>query len=467
MNNTWAVMCGMIRVEFEFCSMLAYLCELRKNGEIDGIIFSTWEGGAHGYESMLDELGVIVLESKPLEQESEYGEMVFLRQGTQLKAALDLLPNDAYILKCRTDYSNYEVNRIMPTIRKLNEADLKTAEFGEFKPLFENRVVVFGYSVNDLFSSGDIVFYGKASDIRNMIVLEDTKLAYASKVESDAWFFAGIFAHKYPIIGDYFRYLYPGFRNKVFEMTADKENFELPDVLNKLYALYFVIAYCNFIFYYLEAGEEFGKTPEPNEYELGIKDIFFGNARYGIKRIKANLDIRNYSIIDQIVNGKLADSSGYRKLYSEIKKIRDISKYGSSLQMTTEDIQELKDWGKMNFEKSDDDWAKDIVKAEKTNNNCGYDEALDILFGRFEVGDREKRIIKDISCSAKGYYNKESEYLAELKEINYKLYKKVLFSLIRHDSSKAIQEFKDLIANGDMDDLERQEANFIIEKFKL
>ena len=79
MNNTWAVMCGMIRVEFEFCSMLAYLCELRKNGEIDGIIFSTWEGGAHGYESMLDELGVIVLESKPLDQESEYGEMVFLR----------------------------------------------------------------------------------------------------------------------------------------------------------------------------------------------------------------------------------------------------------------------------------------------------------------------------------------------------------------------------------------------------
>lgn len=250
-------------------------------------------------------------------------------------------------------------------------------------------------------------------------------------------------------------------------MTADKENFELPDVLNKLYALYFVIAYCNFIFYYLEAGEEFGKTPEPNEYELGIKDIFFGNARYGIRRIKANLDIRNYSIIDQIVNGKLADSSGYRKLYLEIKKIRDISKYGSSLQMTTEDIQELKDWGKMNFEKSDDDWAKDIVKSVKSNNDCGYDKALDILFGRFEIGEREKEIIKDISCSAKGYYNMESKYLAELKEINYKLYKKVLFSLIRHDSSKAIEEFKDLIANEDMDDLERQEAQFIIEKFKI
>ena len=467
MNNTWAVMCGMIRVEFEFCSMLAYLCGLRKNGEIDGIIFSTWEGGAHGYEGMLNELGVIVLESKPLEQESEYGEMVFLRQGTQLKAALDLLPNDAYILKCRTDYSNYEMNRIMPTIRNLNKTDLETVEFGKFRPLFENRIVVFGYSVNDLFSSGDIVFYGKVSDIRNMIVLEDTKLVYKNKVESDAWFFAGIFAHKYPIIGDYFRYLYPGFRKKVFEMAANKEDFELPGVLNKLYALYFVIAYCNFIFYYLEAGEEFKQTPAPKEYELGIKDIFFGNAGYGIRRIKSNLDIRNYSIIEQIVNGKIADSNGYRKLYSEIKKIRDISKYGSSLQMTTEDIQELKDWGEQNFEKSDDDWNKDIVKAVQTGNNCGYDEALEILFGRFGVGEREKEIIKDISCSAKGYYNKESEYLAELKEINYKLYKRVLFSLIRHDSSKAIEEFKELLASGDMDDLEKQEAQFLIEKFKI
>ena len=64
-------------------------------------------------------------------------------------------------------------------------------------------------------------------------------------------------------------------------MAADKEDFELPGVLNKLYALYFVIAYCNFIFYYLEAGEEFKQTPAPKEYELGIKDIFFGNADMG------------------------------------------------------------------------------------------------------------------------------------------------------------------------------------------
>ena len=135
--------------------------------------------------------------------------------------------------------------------------------------------------------------------------------------------------------------------------------------------------------------------------------------------------------------------------------------------MTTEDIQELKDWGKKNFEKSDDDWTKDIVKAVQSNNECGYDKALDILFGRFEIGEREKEIIKDISCSARGYYNMESKYLAELKEINYKLYKRVLFSLIRHDSSKAIEEFKKLLSDGDMDDIEKQEADFIIEKFMI
>ena len=39
--------------------------------------------------------------------------------------------------------------------------------------------------------------------------------------------------------------------------------------------------------------------------------------------------------------------------------------------------------------------------------------------------------------------------------------------MIRHDSSKAIEEFKELLASGDMDDLEKQEAQFLIEKFKI
>ena len=91
----WTVILGNFRQEFELYTTISYLCELRQKGVIDGILISTWKGEADkivGLRDKFSELGVELVETDPLEDNTGYTSLNYLRQSTQMKAALPWPP---------------------------------------------------------------------------------------------------------------------------------------------------------------------------------------------------------------------------------------------------------------------------------------------------------------------------------------------------------------------------------------
>ncbi len=465
----WAVMLGAFRQEFELYTTLAYLVELREKGKIDGILASTWCGEADRFcdlRKKLRSLQIELIETEPLLEDSPYGNLNYLRQATQMKAALAVLPQDAVILKCRTDFSNFDFNRIdmlRETIR-LPESD----GFGDFTTGLSRKLAVMRYGVTCPFTFHDVTYLGTYQDLRCLCTTDNSNLSIGMDVWPDVWLFAPFFVTHYPIIEDFYRYIdHYSFQRLMLNLDPDEE-LDLPSALNKFYAVYFAILYQSFTIFHEE--------PFPENRELSLTDLFSGCEGSFLRRSWL-VEVRNDGIIERVVDGKLKDTKGYRKLYEEIQRVKTAG-YAESLFFTPEDYEELKEWGKTLLGADPEEWLRPYrkIKADRKRNDqvmtnqfsddqAGFMKAVDLLFDEYRMDEEEKEAIRDISYNKESYYGSIIASLPLFQEKSESLYRKALFNAARYTKDTVIRRIAELLMTGDLTEGEQAEALYPFQRY--
>ncbi len=462
-DGKWAVVCGPFRMEFELYTTLCRLCELRKKGILEGIVISTWKGEADripGFREKLKKLSIRMVESEdPGEAARVFGDPAYFRQELQLRAVLELLPENVYILKCRTDFSNFDINRMNFLAGK--EVDLKKGEWGAVQTEMQERLVVLKYGISVPFGLHDIAFFGRNSDLKRLLTFESSSLSLGKWIESDIWIFAGYYSRVFRIISDFFRMINPGgFRalvNRISDVTEG--DFCLPSFLNRFFALYFVILYTNCRIYQDTAQENFGK--------LRFSDLFRGRKEAGIRKDWA-VDLRSDEPVRQIVEGECIDSPGYRKLYHDIQKMKEPG-YAKGLSLSMEDYRELVEWGRKKLHTEPEEWLRpwpELFFEDRSSDSLpGFGEAAELLFPEGGSDPVFLNMIRDITFNTKSYYDTVIRYLDELKARNDSLYKKALFCASRYMNDEVLKRIAELLLTDSLTEYERTEAEYIFKRY--
>lgn len=461
MDNIWAIVCGQPRITYDFYNELALLCEYRKRGTICEIIYSTWYGEIDSpLKKKLDALGIFVVETPPLEDVFNKDHMCTIRQAAQVHAALRVVPKESFVLRCRTDLSNFETLRLIHYVEKLDINSFKTASFGKFTTGVKYRTAVKRFGIDMIFGFEDLCWFGFKEDIVNMYFAEDTILSFGYSIINDKWLFAGRYVHKYKIIEDYFKLIDQNgsFQKSMNNLIKNDEEFYLPSLLNKIYALYFVIIYCDFDCFY---QNHVGFVPEENNVYL--EDLFYGNYSAGLWKGTEIVETRYWNVIRKLIQGEFVHTVGYLNLLEYINRIKEGDL--DALSILDEDIVEFEEWS-----------LKYFIEPFKVNNNelrvaisgqnkmLGFEDGINILYSDYNLDDSEVDSLKDVSFGKEGYYSNTYKYLPFYEEKNCELYKKALFSLERYCDTDVLSRIVFMLVNKKLSKEEVEEAEFVFKR---
>lgn len=328
----WAVVCGKIRERFEFNMTIAKLCDLRLQGLLDGILISTWSGQLDNrplLKNALRELDIHILELDESEITSEKNvNMSFWVQQYQLRQGIIHIPNDVFVLKCRTEFG---IDKIKPFEKILKgEMDLTVGEAGCFPVPLRYRYGVMRLSISGPFWMVDGGYIGYKDDILRMLPGANTHYKYG--LDEDLWAdFApwfNPFLAEYP----YFEELQNISRRKfIFDACAGAlisyakrttdEDFYLPKPVITFFAIYFLILYT--CFHKTENYLYTGDNKELKKQSVSVRQLFFEDMGIGLYSTNNKSCIGNYNVLYAVINGDCKDDNLYRSLYSEIKRLQN------------------------------------------------------------------------------------------------------------------------------------------------
>ena len=423
-KNVWAVMCGAIRMEFEFYTTLAMLCDYRKRGFLEGIVISTWKGELDNFPDLrqkLDVLGIYLIESDVLDERATlFTDGGYLRQIFQLKKGLEFVPNDVFVFKCRTDYSEDLIKDFEDILS--GKIDLTVGKHGAINFGLCYRIVVERLIINIPFHLDDRAFLGYALDLKKMINIKFTSIEYGFKFRTDCWFFEAFFVKSLPIIEQIFEVLKSYsildleiFHNKIkLYLNTDKkkkESFKLPGIFNKFYALYFILMKCCF---YPVLRTEFKLKP------FYFSDIFACNIDIGMGR----MHLSNIEILRMVVDIECKPTDGYADLCREINRF-SMPGYADEVLLTKKDYDETAKWIKEVLNEDPSKWLQWKHIETVKYSNLGFDDAVNILFSNYRILDN-KNLSKILYCTCfdrtSSYYHSVSVNLLNIKELDSSLY---------------------------------------------
>lgn len=464
----YAIVCGTLRHEFEFFTTVLCLCERRKQGYIQEIILSTWEGEdkyIHNVKEKMDRLGVTYLETPEPENQCEDVSIVYLRQALQLKRALDIIPNDVYVLKCRTDYSNFDINRMDIIYDK--RGTLEKWKFGAFDTNFEYKISVLRFSIGVPFSFHDICFLGYKNDLKKLINMCMTGTQYRETIIPDLWFFVGHFAGAFPVIDSFCTFIsFGGFHAHMNNLKPVDGDIVLPRFLNRFYATYFSLIYTSF--------NIFHDSPVGEDKQINMADIFCSNFEVGIRKDWV-VETRSMEVLKRICEGRIENTKGYQELYSWIERIKN-NPSAVTDSITMDEYKELVIWGEkylgadaIHWLKSFDADTSNLLKASGTLHtiDAGKEEEKEahILFDEYNVSQEVYNIIRDISFNDKSYYSSIIDNLEAIKHVDYKLYKKALYSSARYFDDRVLLLISELLLEDCNTEAEKREATYMFQRF--
>lgn len=165
-------MCGAIRNEFELYTTLSALIECRTEGLLEGIVISTWVGEVRnisGLEEKLKTLNIYLIEIPTISESiSQFSDINFARQIIQLRKGLEFIPDDVFVLKCRTDYSQDKIaaSKQIPE----GKIDMSLGSFGNMDFGLNYRIGVMRFSCNSFLTLVDSGSVGYKQDLLKMRV---------------------------------------------------------------------------------------------------------------------------------------------------------------------------------------------------------------------------------------------------------------------------------------------------------
>ncbi len=454
-KKVWAVVCGAIRQEFELYIILSMLCDYRAEGLLDGIVISTWKGEIDNFPDLRAKLKTLNIDAVELNQLDErlgnFMHINYARQAFQLKSGLDFIPDDVFVLKCRTDLCLDGLSDIAEILS--GKTDMTLGCHGALQFGLEYRIAVLRYSASQLFALSDRTFLAYKQDMYKMISFESTGTRWNVYIWADMAFFLWPFVGSFPILSD----VYTNFDvsmsfsiinniNKIQSCIANylsqisseqKLDFELPSVINSLYALYFVVLYnCFFLFKRYKVNKQIP--------QFDFTEIFTGNYSIGLIR-DGIVSFSNMEALRMIVEGECLPTKGYMKLYKEICKFA-VNGYAKKRHITKKEYDELslfvKDVMKL-------DPKKALVPKQSAiiiKSDIGFNKALDILFDKYisQISTTEKLSFYD-SIGNIAYFNSANANLAvaenieKISKINSDLSEIILSSALRSRTPRLLK----------------------------
>ncbi|MFD1455917.1 hypothetical protein ACFQ44_09595 [Levilactobacillus lanxiensis] len=256
-SPVWAAICGTIRNEVDFSLMLDYLLRCRAEGEIQGIVFSTWQRELDNFPKFKEQLqrnGIQIVLSTPVEdlvKDMKSESVNYWRQTVQLQAALNVIPDDAVVIKTRTD-------RAIPVTRKLvamlaeddplPDVSIVQKKLGllAFPQEFTHQIAIFHARTGRAFQFTDFAFMGYSVDLRKLLNFDVSELYYSRGMVANMQFFVYPFIRDYPIIKDYYRRI--NFRFLINDNAAyiKAGGTDFPQFLERFNAVYFGILASHF-----------------------------------------------------------------------------------------------------------------------------------------------------------------------------------------------------------------------------
>lgn len=453
-RRIFAVICGAVRLEVEFYHIISTLCEWRSQGKLEGIVLSTWKGELEKIPHLrrkLEYLDILVVETDPLdESEDKYTNLNYVRQALQLRAGLEKIPEDVFVLKCRTDFCVNDLRRIESALG----ADLRVSGYGSFMPPVRYRIAILVGSVSLPFWFNDIVFVGHKMDVRKLLRFEDTVKSVGRRENPDILWWISLFWHDYPILQEYISTVNMWATNEIMKKYLNEmseESFYLPGILNKLYALYFVILYTSF---YIVGGEN--GISEDTIYEIMNPRKGRGNPFHiGLHSLKG---------IARAVRGELKQSKGYMKLYQEINKIGTIEGYAQTLEYVEKDYEEAREWGEA-IGYPVRRWLDGRGKRWKAQGKeMDFIKTSEILFSDYKIEKEQIREMKKICMEGKSYYKDLKDLLGEVEDK--RLYGEVLYAASRGLDGEVLEELAKKLYHGEVKEKDQWKARMVFDRYR-
>lgn len=380
-KQVWAVVCGALREEFEFYTTIALLCDYRAAGLIDGIVISTWKNELSRIDGIADKLSKLDIHIVELEEidpsVDQYANINFIRQSYQLSQGMKATPDDVFILKCRTDFSVEWIKRYRTLLE--SNIDISVEKHGNLSFGISYKISVLGNNnAVPFFLFCDICFLGYKTDLMRISTFEMNILSMGEKIMPDVLFYLNIFINQFPIIREFYSAVdfFAFKRAKLFNWIkkSDIENNGMPGILNKFFALYFIILKCCIYFIF----EKRSQCPNVKLSDYFLMKPQNGKDGWGI----------NTEIIRKIVDGEAAFTPGYIKLYKEICKLLS-NEYALIQAYTPEDYLETKKWGEQNADIPVEKWLRYNEPKISCGERINYLDSINILFSDY-TEDKEK-----------------------------------------------------------------------------
>lgn len=254
-----------------------------------------------------------MLELDPLDEDlGKFCNLNYARQAYQLKNGLDFVPDDVFVLKCRTDFNVHFIQILAKHILQRN-VDLSIGTHGAFYSPLNYRIAVYRFSVAPIFYMLDRVFMGYKSDLYKMVNFDNVVSKYGCDIQPDMALFINIFIHTYPIFGELWqftrqkrqffagKFILKKLREIYTQDEQKKQDFELPGAFTKCFALYFVIL--ENCFYRIDNI----KFPVKPFY---LADVFTANKKIGMTLDPSRMVIRNIEILHMIIHGNCIQTPG-------------------------------------------------------------------------------------------------------------------------------------------------------------
>jgi hypothetical protein len=198
----WAVLTGPIRRPDEFHNIAHWLMDARARGLLDGVVFSTWTGELAAHPRLRDDLaraGVVCVEGRQPRLRLKWNtpqQMLALHNG------LARCPDDAWVLRCRTDEFYFPFHATFAI--DLCSFPEHLALDGE-PGLLDRRIAVPNASLLAPFHYQDLTFFGRKTDVRRVVNFDMRSLFLYNDMSTEQCFFAAPFLDAFPIFATYFR----------------------------------------------------------------------------------------------------------------------------------------------------------------------------------------------------------------------------------------------------------------------
>lgn len=329
--ETWAVVCGAVREELDLRLAANKLLEMRESGLIKGIIISTWEKEFDRFPELrrqLESNDVRIIEQRPLESRmtiARTNSTNYMRQALQFQAALDILPEDCFVLKARTDRSLHQILQIESQLFEApQQVGFSNKQMNIKMPhVFNYKITIFNARIQRIFNFSDFVFWGHISDVRKFINFNLAELSFNRDLVANTQWFLYPFAEQFPVIRDYFRLV--NFRPLIFGMKEYfdqdhyKENF--PRFFYRVYGSYLMILshYFNLVDMRRDLESDTYKFKEGLENTTyHFLELFKGAKSKGLVHSSLGCVLLNNKVIENLLNHETCKGNYSDEVFQQV-----------------------------------------------------------------------------------------------------------------------------------------------------